>query len=68
MKLLIVESPNKIKKLKSFLDDSWTVSASVGHICDLPDDEMGIDLEKAAINKYNNKCPKCRNSPCQCTF
>ena len=28
----------------------------------------GIDLEKAAINKYNNKCPKCFSSPCQCTF
>ncbi len=29
---------------------------------------MGIDLEKAAINKYNYKCPKCQKSPCQCTF
>jgi NTP pyrophosphatase (non-canonical NTP hydrolase) len=29
---------------------------------------MGIDLEKAALNKYNNKCPKCQGSPCQCTF
>ncbi|MCW4002499.1 MAG: nucleotide pyrophosphohydrolase [Candidatus Bathyarchaeota archaeon] len=29
---------------------------------------MGIDLEKAAINKYNNMCPKCQHSPCQCTF
>lgn len=28
----------------------------------------GIDLEKSAINKYNNKCPKCQSSPCQCTF
>ena len=28
----------------------------------------GIDLEKAAINKYNNKCPKCLQSPCECTF
>ena len=28
----------------------------------------GIDLEKAALNKYNNKCPKCQSSPCQCTF
>jgi len=28
----------------------------------------GIDLEKAAVNKYNNKCPKCQKSPCQCTF
>jgi len=28
----------------------------------------GIDLEKAALDKYDNKCPKCRHSPCQCTF
>ncbi len=28
----------------------------------------GIDLEKAAINKYSGKCPKCQQSPCQCTF
>ncbi len=29
---------------------------------------MGIDLERAAVNKYNFKCPKCQHSPCQCTF
>jgi NTP pyrophosphatase (non-canonical NTP hydrolase) len=29
---------------------------------------MGIDLEKAAIKKYSGKCPKCQQSPCQCTF
>ena len=29
---------------------------------------MGIDLERAAVNKYNCKCPKCQQSPCQCTF
>jgi NTP pyrophosphatase (non-canonical NTP hydrolase) len=29
---------------------------------------MGIDLERAAVNKYNYKCPKCQRSPCQCTF
>ena len=28
----------------------------------------GIDLERAAVNKYNYKCPKCQQSPCQCTF
>ena len=27
-----------------------------------------VDLEKAAIGKYNNKCPKCKNAPCQCPF
>lgn len=28
----------------------------------------GIDLETAAINKYNGKCPKCKKSPCHCKF
>jgi len=28
----------------------------------------GIDLEKAALEKYNGRCPKCQHSPCQCTF
>ena len=28
----------------------------------------GIDLERAAVNKYSDKCPKCQQSPCQCTF
>jgi len=28
----------------------------------------GIDLERASVNKYNYKCPKCHQSPCQCTF
>jgi NTP pyrophosphatase (non-canonical NTP hydrolase) len=26
----------------------------------------GVDLEKTAIAKYDNKCPKCRRAPCQC--
>jgi NTP pyrophosphatase (non-canonical NTP hydrolase) len=29
---------------------------------------MGIDIEKAALNKYNYTCPKCQQTPCQCTF
>ena len=28
----------------------------------------GIDLERATINKYSGKCPKCQRSPCQCAF
>jgi NTP pyrophosphatase (non-canonical NTP hydrolase) len=27
---------------------------------------LNIDLEKAALNKYPHKCPKCQKSPCQC--
>jgi len=26
-----------------------------------------VNLEKAAILKYDDKCPKCRRSPCECT-
>ncbi|XES76837.1 MAG: MazG nucleotide pyrophosphohydrolase domain-containing protein [Candidatus Bathyarchaeia archaeon] len=29
---------------------------------------LGIDLEKAALNKYPHLCPKCHHTPCQCTF
>jgi NTP pyrophosphatase (non-canonical NTP hydrolase) len=29
---------------------------------------VGIDLEKATLSKYNNKCPKCGLSPCDCQF
>ena len=28
----------------------------------------GIDLEKAALTKYANRCTKCGHSPCECTF
>ncbi|MGQ9529964.1 MAG: MazG nucleotide pyrophosphohydrolase domain-containing protein [Candidatus Bathycorpusculaceae bacterium] len=27
-----------------------------------------VDLEKAAYNKYEDKCPKCKSAPCQCPF
>jgi len=28
----------------------------------------GIDLERATLNKYDGKCPKCKQVPCQCAF
>ena len=42
-KLIIVESPGKIKKIKSFLGSEYTVMASVGHIRDLAKDSISID-------------------------
>jgi len=42
MKLLIVESPGKVKKLQGFLGSDWKVAASVGHVRDLPVKEIGI--------------------------
>ena len=35
MKLLIVESPGKVKKIQGFLGNDWKVVASVGHVRDL---------------------------------
>ena len=43
--LVIVESPNKIKKIQSILGDDYTVLASVGHIMDLDAESMSIDIE-----------------------
>lgn len=45
MKLVIVESPGKCKKIQAILGDGWNVQASVGHIRDLPRKELGVDLD-----------------------
>ena len=29
---------------------------------------LNVDLEKASLEKYDNKCPKCGRAPCDCTF
>lgn len=43
MKTMIVESPNKVNKIKSILGDGWEVLASAGHIRDLPKKALGVD-------------------------
>ena len=44
MNLLILESPGKVKKVQSYLGNDWKVVASVGHVRDLPERELGIAL------------------------
>lgn len=41
-KLLILESPGKVKKIQEILGSGWKVAASVGHVRDLPQKEMGV--------------------------
>ena len=41
-KLLILESPGKVKKVQEILGSGWKVAASVGHVRDLPPKEMGV--------------------------
>ena len=44
MKLVIVESPAKAKKIAGFLRDGWRVEACMSHVRDLPTSYLGIDL------------------------
>lgn len=43
MKLMVVESPNKVKKIAAILGDGWEVMASAGHVRDLPKNDLGIE-------------------------
>ena len=52
MKLIIVESPTKAKTISKFLDKSYTVKSSFGHIRDLPEKEMGVDIENNFTPQY----------------
>jgi len=43
--LVVVESPAKAKTIGKYLGSGYTVKATVGHIRDLPERELGVDIE-----------------------
>jgi len=50
--LVIVESPAKAKTLSQFLGKDYAVKASLGHVRDLPEKELGIDINNDFSPKY----------------
>jgi DNA topoisomerase-1 len=52
--LVVVESPTKVRTVKKYLGKDYNVAATVGHIKDLPNKEMGIDIENGFKPKYKS--------------
>ncbi|HRR89992.1 MAG TPA: toprim domain-containing protein, partial [Eubacteriales bacterium] len=50
--LIIVESPTKAKTIQKYLGPDYVVMASKGHVCDLPEKTLGIDIENRFQPQY----------------
>src|SRR5688500_17687774 len=50
--LVIVESPRKAKTLSKYLGRGYRVRATVGHLRDLPEKKLGIDIDKGFEPEY----------------
>ena len=50
--LIIVESPAKAKTIQKFIGKDFTVISSKGHVRDLPQKDLGIDVDKSFEPKY----------------
>ncbi|MBS1418867.1 MAG: type I DNA topoisomerase [Oscillospiraceae bacterium] len=50
--LVIVESPAKAKTIEKYLGGDYKVTASMGHLRDLPKSKMGVDIENGFEPQY----------------
>ena len=73
-KLMLLESPSKNDKIKSFLDDSWIVMATKGHLRDLDGKTLSVntnndfeptyilsDSKKYVVQDIKNKMKQCNS-------
>ena len=51
-KLVIVESPAKAKTIKKYLGPGYEVIASMGHVRDLPESRLSVDVKHDFKPKY----------------
>ncbi len=59
-KLLIVESPTKVKTIRKYLGNGYEVMASNGHVRDLPKSSLGIDIQRDFRPQYINILSKAK--------
>ena len=60
MKLLLIESGGKLKKLKQILGSGWNIKATMGHIVELANDgsdSLGFTLVDFGVNTPTVKQP-----------
>ena len=50
--LVIVESPAKAKSIKKYLGKGYEVTASMGHVRDLPAARLSVDIDNDFAPKY----------------
>ncbi|MDR2360826.1 MAG: type I DNA topoisomerase [Oscillospiraceae bacterium] len=50
--LVILESPAKAKTVEKYLGGEFTVTASMGHLRDLPESKFGVDIEAGYVPTY----------------
>ncbi len=51
-KLIIVESPTKVKTIRKYLGKDYDVTASMGHVRDLPAARLNVDIKNDFAPKY----------------
>ena len=50
--LVVVESPAKARTIQKYLGSGYQVLASMGHVRDLPQRELGVDIDQDFAPKY----------------